>query len=182
MLLVNVQVTYQSQTILIDVPIQVHQQVILGAPSQYLPRTPEENLVDVLIQEDVPVQLQTFGSSSTVLGRRPREEDNSLFDVLVQEDFTVDVPVLFQTCCVPSSSTVLGKRPHEENNEILRAPLGTFNASASTSGTTKKPRKCRSRRARFTPITLPKSPEIRAAIRAMYAAHKRVTRNRDRAT
>ncbi|MCL7034737.1 hypothetical protein MKW94_002902, partial [Papaver nudicaule] len=185
--LVDVPVTYQPQRILIEVPVQVQQQVITPL-SHILPRTPEENLVDVPIQEeilvDVPVMLQTFSvrSSNTVLGRRPEEEDKSLFDVHIQEDFIVDVPVSSHTCGVPSSSTILGMRPWEEGNDILRAPLGTFNAPASTSTTRMKPRTSRRRRGRFTPLILPKSPEIRAQLRAMYTAHKRATRNRNRGT
>ncbi|MCL7044102.1 hypothetical protein MKW94_009965, partial [Papaver nudicaule] len=186
--LVDVPVIYEEQRIFIDVPIQVQQQATRGAPSHFLPQIPGGNLVDVPIKEDilvdVPVVLQTVGmrSSSTVLGKRPREEDKGWFDVLIEEDFTVDVPVLSQTSGVPSSSTFLGRIPHEEDYDILRAPLGTFNAPASTSSTGRKSRMSRSRRLRFTPITLPRSPEVRAALRDMYAAHKRAMRNCNRAT
>ncbi|MCL7035446.1 hypothetical protein MKW94_011600, partial [Papaver nudicaule] len=169
---------------LIEVAIQIHQQVT--PLSQVLPGAPEENLVDVPIQEeilvDVPVMLQTFGvrSSNTVLGRRPEEADERLFDVLIQEDFTVDVLVSSQTCGVPSSSTILGKRTREEDNDILRAPLVTFDASTLTSSTRIKPRTSRRRRGRFTPLTLLKSPEIRAQLRAFNAARIRAFRNQYR--
>lgn len=73
-----------------------------------------------------------------------------------------------------------GKDSHEEDNDVLRAPLGTFYASASTSSTRKKRRMSRSRRVRFTPITLPKSPEVRAMLRAFDVARKRGMRNKNR--
>ncbi|KAI3875650.1 hypothetical protein MKX03_035020 [Papaver bracteatum] len=131
---------------------------------------------------DVPIQLQTQLTRRAPSHIFPQIADDNLFDVQIQVD-VVEVPVqLLETCGVSSLSTVLGKRPLREEDDILRAPLGTFNASASTSNTGKKLTRFRSRHVRFTPITLQISPEVRAALRAFNAARIRAMRNQNRPT
>ncbi|KAI3992963.1 hypothetical protein MKX01_009706 [Papaver californicum] len=165
---INVPVTFQPQ-LNSDIPVRTNPRLATVRQAH------TSSLIDVKIQ--MQTQL-TRRSPSRVL---PQTVDENLFDVLVDEDFIVDVPVqILQACGVPSSSTILGKRPHEEDNDILLDPHGTFHASASTSSTGKKPRKSCSRRVRFTPITLPRSPEVRAVLRAFDAARKRVMRNQNR--
>ncbi|KAI3935333.1 hypothetical protein MKW98_027153, partial [Papaver atlanticum] len=147
-----------------------------------LPRVATVRQVQTNVFIDVPIQLQTRLARTAPSHILPQIEDDNLFDVQIQEDI-VEVPVqLLETCSVPSSSSVLGKRPHEDD-EILRAPLGTFNASTSTSSTGKKRRTSHPRRRlRFTPITLPRSPEVRAVLRSFNAARMRAMRNQNHAT
>ncbi|KAI3949741.1 hypothetical protein MKX01_040958 [Papaver californicum] len=154
--------------LLVNVPVTFQPQLNLNAP---LPRLATVCQAQTSSLIDAQIQLQT----------QPTRLDENLFDVLVEENFTVDVPVqLLQTCGVPFSSTVLGKRPHEEDNDILLDSHGTFHASASTSSIGKKPRMSRSRRVSFTPITLPKSPKVRAVLRAFETALKRAMRDQNR--
>ncbi|KAI3989338.1 hypothetical protein MKX01_026921 [Papaver californicum] len=141
-----------SERRLIDVPAQLQTQLPRRTPFHVLPQVEDDSsLIDVPIQTELPQR------SSHVLPQV--EVGSSLIDVPIQ---------------------VVRNIPHEEADDILRAPLGTFNASASTSSTRKKPRRSHSRRVRFTPIVLPRSPEVRAALRAFNAARIRAIRNQNR--
>ncbi|KAI3964550.1 hypothetical protein MKW92_053796 [Papaver armeniacum] len=164
---------------LVDVPVTGPPELHLDAPLPHIAAVSQAQASSLV---DVPIQLKGQLNRRVPSQVLSQVFDGNLFDVTrLKKTFTIDVSVqLVQTFGVPSSSCIWGKRPLEEDDDILRAPLGTFNASASTSSRICKLRKSRSRRIRFTPLIPPRSPEIRAALRSFNVAFMRVVRVENR--